>query len=135
MFSLETGLQVPGMTESPAQMALNIYPVPTCVSSLGDPPKGGPCCPLCLRRDYAGAVYRGYGWHLDVQDPGATLLEFVSQGWEEGCRPWWQAGWASFLLAALFLRGVPRSQNPKLRSVLPSHYEGVFVEVRRAYFT
>lgn len=69
-------------------MALTIYPVPTCVSSLGDPPKGGPCCPLGLRRDYGvcvwgEGVYRGYGWHLDVQDPGATLLEFVSQGWEE----------------------------------------------------
>lgn len=89
LLCLETGLQVPGTTESLAQMALKIYPVPTCVSSLGDPPKDGPCCPLALRRDYGVAVYSGYEWRLDMQDPGATLVEFMSQGWEEeGCRPW-----------------------------------------------
>lgn len=99
LFSLETGLQVPGMTESPAQMALNIYPVPTCVSSLGDPPKGGPCCPLCLRRDYAGAVYRGYGWHLDMQDPGAHFWSSCLRGGRKGVgHGGKQAGPAFFLL-------------------------------------
>ena len=98
-FSLETGLQVPGMTESPAQMALNIYPVPTCVSSLGDPPKGGPCCPLCLRRDYAGAVYRGMGgiWTCRIQGPHfwSSCLGGGRKGVGHGGK---QAGPAFFLL-------------------------------------
>ena len=44
-------------------------------------------------------------------------------------------GWASSPHAILSLCGVPRSQNSKFRSVLPSRYEGIFVNIGRAYFT